>query len=112
MWYQKGEGNNALEKCLLPCSTSEVPQQNCLNLDLALQCIDTSLQVDLHALADPRMFLWNFSGIFTLSGFRPPVEKLSWVRMSLFVRRALGLVQIAQIFYLPLFSGLTENLSS
>lgn len=73
----------------------------------AALCINTSFQVDLHTPADPRMFLWNFSGIFTLSVFRPPVERLSWGCVSSVVRGTLNLVRADQIQ--PLSLDLIEN---
>lgn len=69
--------------------------------------VNTSFQLDLHTPADPRMLLWNFSGIFTPSVFRPPVERLSWVRVPWVVRRGVEQVQAEQSQ--PLSLGLRES---
>lgn len=88
IWHKKGRGSGVLGRNVSSHSLLHDSQSSsalkliwswlCRRTAAAL-CINTSFQVDLHTPADPRMFLWNFSGIFTLSVFRPPVERLSWV---------------------------------
>lgn len=115
IWHKNGEGSGALgrnvsSRSLLHGSHSSSALEliwGRLCRQAAVLCINTSFQVDLHTPADPRMFLWNFSGIFTLSVFRPPVERLSWGCVSSVVRGTLNLVRADQIQ--PLSLDLIEN---